>query len=164
VHIAQANIFELPFREGTFDFIFSLGVLHHTPNTKAAFDRLPRLLGANGKVAIWLYSNYGGWRPSDLYRRLTPRLPKRFLYALSYIAVPFYYIDKIPILGELVSWLLPTSSHPKAKWRVLDTFDWYSPKYQWKHSYEEVFPWFEQQGLTDIRVLGFPIALQGTKR
>jgi SAM-dependent methyltransferase len=164
VHIAQANVFELPFREGTFDFIFSLGVLHHTPNTKAAFDGLPKLLRPNGKVAIWLYSNYGGWRPSDLYRRLTPKLPKRLLHAMTYVAVPLYYVDKIPVLGHLVSWLVPISHHPKASWRVLDTFDWYSPVYQWKHSYEEVFPWFEKQGLTDIRVLDAPVALQGTKR
>ena len=164
VHIAQANVFELPFRDETFDFIFSLGVLHHTPDTKAAFDRLPSLLRTNGRIAIWLYSNYGGWRPSELYRYVTPRLPKRLLHGLTYVAVPLYYVHKIPVVGPLISFLTPISHHPKARWRVLDTFDWYSPKYQWKHSYEEVFPWFEEQGLTDIRVLGSPIALQGTKR
>jgi len=163
VHIAQANIFELPFREGTFDFIFSLGVLHHTPNTKAAFDCLPKLLRGGGSIAIWLYSSYGGWRPSELYRMVTPRLPKRLLHSLTYIAVPLYYIHKIPVLGPLLSFLTPISHHPKAKWRILDTFDWYSPKYQWKHTYEEVFPWFEQHGLTDVRVLGAPIAVRGTK-
>ena len=26
---------------------------------------------------------------------------------------------------------------------MLDTLDWYSPKYQSKHTYEEVFRWFE---------------------
>lgn len=164
VHIAQANIFELPFREGTFDFIFSLGVLHHTPNTKAAFDRLPKLLRPNGRIAIWLYSNYERWRPSEIYRRVTPRLPPRLLHALTYVAVPLYYVNKIPGLGRVTYYLLPISRHPKAEWRVLDTFDWYSPKYQWKHTYEEVVPWFEQQGLTDIRVLDTPVALQGTKR
>jgi SAM-dependent methyltransferase len=164
VNIAQANVFELPFRAGTFDFIFSLGVLHHTPDTKAAFDRLPGLLRTHGRIAIWLYSNYGGWRPSELYRYVTPRLPKRLLHGLTYVAVPLYYVHKIPVVGPALSFLTPISHHPKARWRVLDTFDWYSPKYQWKHSYEEVFPWFEQHGLTDIRVLGAPIALQGTKR
>src|SRR6184192_1986771 len=32
VHIYRADIMALPFRERTFDFIYSLGVLHHTPN------------------------------------------------------------------------------------------------------------------------------------
>jgi SAM-dependent methyltransferase len=165
VHIAQANIFELPFREGTFDFIFSIGVLHHTPNTKMAFDNLPKLLRHDGRIAIWLY-RYDAfqWRFSDLYRRFTPKLPKRMLHALSHAAVPLYYVYKVPIAGPFLHWILPVSTHPKAEWRVLDTFDWYSPQYQWKHSYEEVFPWFEEQGLKDIRVLGIPVALQGTKR
>jgi SAM-dependent methyltransferase len=161
---AQANVFELPFRGGTFDFIFSLGVLHHTPDKGAAFDRLLGLVRTNGRIASWLYSNYGGWRPSELYRYVTPRLPKRLLHCLTYDAVPLYYVHKIPVVGPLLSSLTPISHHPKARRRVLDTFDWYSPKYQWKHAYEEVIPWFEQQGLTDIRVLGSPIAFQGTKR
>jgi SAM-dependent methyltransferase len=165
VHIAQADIFQLPFREGTFDFIFSIGVLHHTPNTKAAFDNLPKLLRKNGKIAIWLYTSYGGsqWRFSDIYRIFTPQLPKRLLYSLSYTAVPLYYVYKVPFIGLLLRWIFPVSNHPKAEWRVLDTFDWYSPQYQWKHSYEEVFPWFEAHGLKEIRVLGVPVALQGTK-
>jgi len=30
--IFQADVFHLPFAEGSFDFIYSIGVLHHTPN------------------------------------------------------------------------------------------------------------------------------------
>lgn len=165
VHIAQANVFNLPFRERTFDFIFSIGVLHHTPNTKAAFDELPKLLREGGKISIWVYSAYARfqWRFSDMYRRLTPRLPKRVLHSLSYVAVPLYYLHKIPIIGVFLRWVLPVSTHPRRDWRVLDTFDWYSPKYQWKHTYEEVFRWFDAQGLGNIRVLEFPVALQGTR-
>jgi len=165
VNIAQADIFDLPFPDETFDFIFSIGVLHHTPSTRAAFDRLPRLLRKDGRIAIWVYTSYSAtqWRFSDLYRRFTPRIPKRILHALCYAAVPLYFVYKIPIAGLFFRWILPVSNHPRSEWRVLDTFDWYSPKYQWKHSYEEVFPWFEENGLTSIRVLKVPVALQGTK-
>jgi hypothetical protein len=53
-------------------------------------------------------------------------------------------------------------SHNKdATWRVLDTFDWYSPWYQSKHSYEEVFRWFESCGLEDLRVAEEPISVSG---
>ena len=34
--------------------------------------------------------------------------------------------------------ILPTSVDPDPKWRWLDTFDWYSPRYQWKHTDAEV--------------------------
>ena len=32
VQLVQADVFRLPFRPGTFDFIYSIGVLHHTPD------------------------------------------------------------------------------------------------------------------------------------
>src|SRR5204863_1081280 len=37
VHLFQADIFALPFRDATFDLAYSIGVLHHTPDTRAAF-------------------------------------------------------------------------------------------------------------------------------
>ena len=165
VHIAQADIFKLPFQDATFDFIFSIGVLHHTPDTKAAFDNLPRLLRSNGKIAIWLYTKYDDvqWRFSDVYRRVTPKLPARLLHTICYAAVPLYYPYKLPVLGMFLRLILPVSMHPRWEWRVLDTFDWYSPKFQWRHTYEEVFPWFEEHGLKDIRVLKVSVAMQGTK-
>jgi hypothetical protein len=46
---------------------------------------------------------------------------------------------------------------------VLDTFDWYSPKYQSKHTYEEVFRWFESCGLDSLRVIDSPIAVRAHK-
>ncbi len=70
-------------------------------------------------------------------------------------------------LGDPVAWflryLLPVSNHPDWRWRVLDTFDWYSPRYQSKHTYEEVFRWFESEGLISNRVLGYPIGVSGEK-
>jgi SAM-dependent methyltransferase len=165
VHLAQADIFALPFRDETFDFIFSIGVLHHTPNTRAAFDQLPRLLKPGGRIAIWVYSEkMRGWsRVSDLYRHVTTRLPKRLLYALSHVAVPWYHVSRVPRIGQLAWRLLPTSIHADPEWRVLDTFDWYSPTYQWKHSELEVRDWFENQGLVSLTPLSFPTSMQGTR-
>jgi len=165
VHLAQADIFKLPFREETFDFIFSIGVLHHTPDTRAAFDQLPRLLKPGGRIAIWVYSSKSraSSMTSDLYRYVTARLPKRFLYALCHVAIPWYHLNRVPRIGPLAWRLLPTSTHPDPEWRVLDTFDWYSPTYQWKHSESEVRGWFESQGLVSLTQLTFPTAMQGMR-
>ncbi|MGH8655604.1 MAG: class I SAM-dependent methyltransferase [Gammaproteobacteria bacterium] len=38
----------LPFAAKSFDVIFSIGVLHHTPDTKAYFQKLVPLLKAGG--------------------------------------------------------------------------------------------------------------------
>jgi hypothetical protein len=58
---------------------------------------------------------------------------------------------------------LPTSLNPDPEWRWLDTFDWYSPRYQWKHTYEEVERWFEEAGLHQIERGPFAVSVRGTR-
>lgn len=168
----QADVFSMPFAAESFDYIYSLGVLHHTPDCEKAFKNLPPLLKPGGGIAIWLYSGYNKWyRFSDLYRKVTHRMSPRSLLALCKGAANLYYVyrglGRIPWIGPPLSGalhhLLPVSMEPDGEHRVLDTFDWYSPKYQSKHTYEEVFPWFESSGLVSTRVLGVPISVQGTK-
>ena len=163
VHLAQADVFDLPFRDQTFDFIFSIGVLHHTPNTRAAFDRLPRLLKPGGKIAIWVYTRLPSHFVSDIYRRVTTRLPSRVLYAMCHVAIPWYHVNRIPVIGAITKRALPVSSHPDREWRVLDTFDWYSPTYQWKHRLPEVRAWVESHHLVALTPLSFPTSMQGTR-
>jgi SAM-dependent methyltransferase len=170
--IVQADAFRLPFAPESFDCIYSLGVLHHTPDCEAAVKNLPRFLKPGGELAVWLYSSYNRWyRFSDLYRKITRRMPPRLLHTLCYGTIPLYglhqILRKIPLVGKPVSGalrlLLPMSFNPDPQWRVLDTFDWYSPWYQSKHTYEEVFRWLESCGLTDLSVGEIPVAVRGRK-
>jgi 2-polyprenyl-3-methyl-5-hydroxy-6-metoxy-1,4-benzoquinol methylase len=164
VWIYQADIMKLPFADGTFDFIYSIGVLHHTPNTRAAFDQLPRLLKPGGRLAVWVYSTLlRGSRASTALRLVTPHLPKRWLLEACRIAVPLYRIHQHSSLGRFSTAMLPTTLHPIAEWRWLGTFDWYSPRYQWKHTDEEVEGWFRDAGLVDVRRGSFPVSVAGTR-
>ena len=164
-HVIQADVFELPFKPGTFDYIYSIGVLHHTPDTKKAFEQLVPLLKRGGKIAIWVYDAHLNsiLSLSQQYRKITTHLPKRLLYFISYISMPYYYLVKIPFIGRLFHFLLPTSPHANRHWRVLDTFDWYSPRYQFKHTYPEVYKWFQATGLKNLRLLKFPVSIYGEK-
>jgi SAM-dependent methyltransferase len=168
----QADVFKLPFRPESFDIIYSLGVLHHTPNCEQAFKALPPLLKPGGRIAIWLYSRYNNWyKMSDVYRKVTRRMSPKVLQKLCYGVIPLYGIHqvlrKIPLVGRPASgalaYAIPMAFHKDPKWRVLDTFDWYSPWYQSKHTYEEVFRWFEDSGLVDLRVILQPISVAGSK-
>ncbi|MGH9497052.1 MAG: methyltransferase domain-containing protein [Candidatus Sulfotelmatobacter sp.] len=170
--IFQADVFRLPFAAESFDLIYSIGVLHHTPDCERAFKALPRLLKPGGRIAVWLYSGYNAWyRMSDLYRKATRRLPSRALHAFCYGVVPLYgvhqVLKKVPLVGQgassVLAYMIPMSFKPDRAWRVLDTFDWYSPWYQSKHTYEEVFRWFKDCGLEDVKVMEQPIAVQGRK-
>ncbi len=170
--IFQADVFQLPFAPESFDFVYSIGVLHHTPDCERAFKMLPGLVKPGGRIAIWLYSKYHNWyKMSDVYRKVTRRMPPRLLHTLCYGVVPLYGVHqvlrKIPLIGRpasgVLAYAIPMAFHDDRQWRVLDTFDWYSPWYQSKHTYEEVFRWFEDCGLEDLRVIQEPISVTGRK-
>jgi len=164
VRILQADLFHLPFRPGTFDIVYSLGVLHHTPDCEKAFRQLVPFVRPGGRVCVWVYGKMGPWEHfARLYRRVTVRMPPRLLHALCHLAIPWYHVCRIPLIGPLLWTLFPISRHPNPDWRVLDTFDWYSPQYQSLHTFPEVYCWFQSEGLVDIRLLDFPVAVAGTK-
>ncbi len=164
VHLYQADITNLPFAEGRFDVIFSLGVLIATPDTRAAFMKLPPLLKPGGALAIWVYSTelqvFWG---SELLRKVTPSVPKSWLLRACKLAIPLYYVHRLPLVGRVSSVLLPTNMDPDPEWRWLGTFDWYSPKYQWKHTSEEVEGWFRGAGLVDCWRGPFPVSVRGRR-
>src|SRR3984893_14551378 len=65
----QADVFALPFAPESFDVIYSIGVLHHTPDCEAAVKALDKYLKPGGLLVVWLYSGYNKWyRFSDFWR------------------------------------------------------------------------------------------------
>ena len=152
VHLVQADLFRLPFRDASFDAAYSLGVLHHTPDTRRAFGAVVPFLRHGGELAVFIYALGHYHVFSDVWRKVTTRMPVRLLYGLTALAIPFYYVYRIPVVGLGLRLLFPMSQHPRARWRWLDTFDWYSPKYQHKHTWPEVHRWFVEQGFEDIRL------------
>lgn len=159
----QADIFGLPFKEQIFEYIFSIGVLHHTPNCEKAFKLLPKFLKPKGKIAVWVYPKTMPTAYWDFIRIFTKHIPKRLLFYLSYLAIPLYYFYKIPVIGKILAILIPGAGRKKWRQRVLNTFDFYSPKYVSWHTYPQVFKWFEDSNLKNIRVLDYPVAMQGQK-
>lgn len=163
VHIVQTDIFNLPFKPETFDHMYSIGVLHHTPDTRKAFGSLVPFLKKGGTFAVYIYERGIYHLYSDLWRKITAKLPLKLMYLISAVAAPLYYIYKIPVLGSALQFRFPISHHPKWKWRWLDTFDWYTPKYQWKHTYPEVYSWYKENGFENVELFDFPVCMKGTK-
>jgi len=163
VHIIQADIFNLPFKNEVFDHMYSIGVLHHTPDTKKAFKSVVPFLKKGGEFAVFIYEKGFYHRYSDIWRKVTVRLPLRVMYVLSAVSIPLYYIHKIPFLGPALQFALPTANWPKWKWRWLDTFDWYTPKYQWKHTYPEVYRWYMENGFSAMELFDYPVCMLGKK-
>jgi hypothetical protein len=90
-------------------------------------------------------------------------LPKRWLLAASRIAIPLYHLHRLPVIGIATAMLFTTSISPDPEERWLDTFDWYSPRYQWKHTYEEVEGWFRDAKLAEIRRGPIAVSVSGVR-
>jgi SAM-dependent methyltransferase len=161
--IAQADLFHPPFAAGTFDVVYSIGVLHHTPDTAAAVRSIARLVKPGGTLAIWVYRRAGWNVSSDLYRRVTTRMSDRSLYRLCQVLAKLDPLYRLRVVGHVLRILLPISGQRDPEWRVLDTFDWYAPRYQWKHTEAEVVGWFRELGYESIEVLESPIAVRGRR-
>jgi len=163
VLIIKGDIFHLPFRRGSFDVVFSIGVLHHTPSTEQAFRALVPLVKPGGEIAISVYAATMkpgvGWAVNMFRRRFfrvfTRRLPKRLMLWWSLYCVPvLWVIDKIPVV-RWIRYLFPAliyKSYP-LKWSALDTFDTYATELESRHRPKEVFRWFREAGLTNIDLL-----------
>lgn len=61
--IREADAENLPFEDETFDFVYSWGVLHHTPGTKRTIEEIHRVLKPGGRTGVMLYN-----RNSFLFR------------------------------------------------------------------------------------------------
>jgi SAM-dependent methyltransferase len=88
---AQGNAEALPLGDNTMDFVYSNGVLHHTPNFAAAMDEVYRVLKPHGRAVIALYATYsvnlGTIRLQGLLRgKFTRRAMERWMGKASEVA------------------------------------------------------------------------------
>lgn len=156
VHIVQGDIYNPPFRPGTFDFIYSLGVLHHLPDPQAGFDSLSRLLRRNQEIFIWCYDNE---KPSknalyEVIRKWTTKLSFRSLYFLTLIAartinLVFNYPATLLRRLGIRSMKVPYDYYCKYPARVLhaDLFDVFSVPSTRYYDLRELEGWFLKQKL-----------------
>ena len=92
VHIVQGSIYSPPFKRsgatGPFDFIYSIGVLHHLPEPEAGFQSLVRFLRPDGAIFAWVY----GHENNEVVHRfinpvrktITSRLPHSAVAAIAW--------------------------------------------------------------------------------
>lgn len=149
VLIAQADLLDLPVAEGAFDLVYSIGVLHHTPEPRRAFAQVARRVKTGGRLAVWLYRRNTPpqeWLNSAL-RAASTRMPAPVLEPLC---VGLGVLGGIPVLNRTLNKLANFSNHPDRTLRVCDNFDWYAPRYQSHHTPDELRRWFIEEGFTDV--------------
>lgn len=87
VRLVQGDVLQPPFRRGSFDFVYSIGVLHHLPDPEAGFRSLLPLVRPGGAIFVWVYSKSRMFTNAVLerVRRITSRLPLRVARPLSLV-------------------------------------------------------------------------------
>jgi SAM-dependent methyltransferase len=162
VAVVRADLRDAPFAPESFDFISSLGVLHHLDDPFAGFERLVTFLAPGGRILLYLYS-----RPATLglrsialscsaaLRRLTTRMTHPALKRLSTpIAALLYWGLVVPGAWGDEHGISALSGLPMDSYRgkplrslVLDTFDRLSAPVENRYVWDDLRPWFDRTGL-----------------
>lgn len=174
VHLVQGDILTPPLRRKTMDFVYSVGVLHHTPDCHRAFLRCASLVAPGGALAVWLYpadptpGRYAArvhWLQDDVLRPITCRMPPRMLRLLCaglgrLTFVRDHYAERYRATGSRFAWRMAMIAGAAAVGRHHDpeiaaflNFDWYSPQYRSYHTEEELRGWYREAGFKDMRIL-----------
>jgi SAM-dependent methyltransferase len=174
--VVQADLMQAPFPDASFDLIIADGVLHHTPDTRAALAALYRKLAPGGQLFFYIYRQMGAARrfvDEHLRRELSRLTPDDCYRAcegltelgreLSRLGAKVTLEKPIPALG------IPAGTHDvqrllyynfvKCFWNEafeyetnnMVNFDWYHPHHAWQHTQEEVAGWLAELGIAEYR-------------
>ena len=168
LHVVQADIYALPFRESTFPYVYSLGVLQHTPDVAAAFKKLAQVVAPEGRLCTdyyWkrfrtmLHSKY-------LVRPVTKRIRNDVLFDYLKVCVPTMLrlsqtLGKIPVVGRLLQRVVPVadytgrfplSNQQLREWALLDTFDMLAPEYDNPQTASTVESWYREADMEEVEI------------
>lgn len=168
LHVVQGDIYALPFVKEFFPFVYSIGVLQHTPNVEKAFASLPSMVSSGGRLCTDFY-----WKRFQtmlhakyLFRPISKRVSQEKLFKFLQMAIPVLLpvsqtLGSIPVLGKVLKRLLPiadyTGVHPLTaqqikEWALLDTFDMLAPEYDNPQTMSSVKKWFNNANFTEVEV------------
>ena len=153
VEVIQASLFRLPFRPEQFDFVVSWGVLHHTPDTAAAFREIAPLVRLGGELYVMVYERRSPVKVlgTEMLRIMMRRLSPERRYRLCGRLV----IRNRVLFHLLRGFIECIPSHKLSETLDAETarfglYDWYSPRYNHLHTVGEVQNWFRRAGYEDL--------------
>lgn len=165
VDCIQADLLALPLADDAFDFVYSLGVLHHLDETEQAVSGLVRKLRPGGRLRVYLYWKRHGWTGRALAavtaaRRVTTRLPFPLLRAFCWIlSVGLFGAVVLPYRALMAvgirkheNW--PLFVYSKYPFNVLynDQFDRFSAPIEKRYDANDVKRLLASAGLREVNV------------
>lgn len=157
LHFVQASLWQLPFALEAFDLVYSHGVLHHTHDTRKAFQNIASLCKSGGRVYIWVYGRND--TKVNLLRQFAYMIEKvaRPLFARMPTRVANIAITPIALVYIMVNWgQRKTGSKRKAynyRRALHAARDRFTPFFAFRTDPETVATWFYETGFKDLHLV-----------
>lgn len=162
----NASVGMLPIDDASLDFAYSLGVLHHVPDTAAAVAAVAAKLKKGAPFLVYLYYAFDNrsfayrtlWRVSDGIRRVVSRLPHslRYLVSQAIAALVYWPLARMALvmdrLGKLPGgW--PLAYYRDKPFYVLrtDSLDRFGTRLEQRFSRHQIRSMLEDAGFVNIR-------------
>ena len=161
----HASVAQLPLPDAFADFGYSLGVLHHVPDTQAAIQSCAAKLKSGAPFLLYLYYRFDNraawfrllWRLSESLRFIVSRLPKPLRYAVSQLLAILFYWPLSRAAGFLERRGLNVDSFPLSSYRnrslyVLrnDALDRFGTRVERRFTRAEIETMMRTAGFRDI--------------
>ena len=161
----SASVGDLPLEDASLDLVYSLGVLHHVPDTAAAISACAQKLKPGAPLVLYLYYRFdnrplwfrGVWKASDILRGGISRLPARGKAAVcDLIAAGVYFpLAKGAALAERLGAdveNVPLSFYRNTSFYTMrtDSRDRFGTPLEQRFTQAEIRDMMERAGLRDI--------------
>ena len=158
----RATVETTPIRDASLDFAYSLGVLHHIPDTAAALSACVRKLKPGAPFLVYLYYRFDNrpawyallWRLSELGRRTISHLPNsaRYLASQALAAGVYWPLARASLVAEKLG--LPVDRVPLSVYRErsfyamrTDALDRFGTRLEQRFTRDEIAAMMRQAGL-----------------
>jgi SAM-dependent methyltransferase/uncharacterized protein YbaR (Trm112 family) len=165
VDLVQGSVLAPPFADGTFDVVYSVGVIHHSPDPRGAVQALARLVRPGGQLCVWVYPpEYWGGRLRGPVNRAVHRwmrdLPQPTMHRVA--ARVLYPLGRLQEMIARRRWsklllaplfLLSVPRLPQREAMIATILDYFGPRIVSTHPPAEVAAWFREAGLEQVQEL-----------
>lgn len=162
----EASVDDLPFEDNSMDFIYSLGVLHHVPDTEGGIKDCVRKLKKGAPCLLYLYYSFENrpfwfrllWKISDLFRMVISRMPFALRFPVSQVIALFIYypLAHLSSMAERMGFSvekIPLSAYRGRRFYFMrtDALDRFGTRLEKRFSKKQIQDMMENAGLEKIQ-------------
>lgn len=162
----RATVEEIPLDDNSQDFGYSLGVLHHIPDTEKGLQACVDKLKSGAPFLVYLYYRFDNrpawyrliWQTSDVLRRFVSRMPHALRFGASQVLAAAVYFPLARTAKILEKAGANVENFPLSQYRnhsyytmQTDALDRFGTRLERRFTKDEIKTMMENCGLRDIK-------------